>query len=74
MEYFAFLMSWIFGASLNLGFKHAGVNVTGTSLHVSIFGWSPLCHKDCLVDLLPEKLTVFGGVVITATIIPHLNM
>ena len=74
MAYFAFLTSWISGAPLNLGFKYVEVHVTGTSLRGSIFGQSPLCRGDCLMDVLPENLTVFGGVVITTTIPPCLNL
>jgi hypothetical protein len=72
MGYFAFFVSWISGAPLTLGFKYPGVNVMGTPLHGSISGWSPLCHKDCLMDACPRNITVFSGVVITTTS-PHVS-
>ena len=74
MEYFAFLVRWISSAPLTLGFKYDKVNVIGTSLRGSISGWSPLCHGDYLVDVLPENLTVFGRVVISVASPPHLNL
>ena len=73
MGYFAFLASWIYGVPLTLGFRYVGVNVIGTSLHGSISGQSPLCHEDCLVDVLLENLTIFGRVVITAASPPISN-
>lgn len=73
MGYFAFLVSQIFCSPLALEFKYVGVNVIGTSLHGSIFSRSPLCRGDCLVDVLPETLIVFGRMVITTTS-PHLNL
>ena len=71
MGYFALLVSYISSAPLTLGFKYVGVNVTSTSVCGSIYGWSPLCCGDCLMDVLPENLIVFGGVVITIAS-PHL--
>ena len=42
------------------------VNIIGASRLVSIFGQSPLCHGDCLVEELPTNLIVFSGVFMVA--------
>ena len=74
MEYFVLLAIWISGAPLTLGFKYVGVNVISTSLRDSISSQSPLCRRDCLVDVLPKTLTIFGGEVTTIAIPPRLNL
>ena len=74
IRYFSFLTRWTFDAPLNLGFTYAGVQVISASLWDSIAGRSPLCHRDCLMEVIPKNLTVFGGVVITIVAPPYINL
>ena len=51
-----------------------GVQVIDTSLWDSFVGRLPLCLEDYRVEVVLENQTVFGGVLITGEIPPHLNL